>query len=80
MYTVEYFITAVNPEYLESLRVEFLIPDEIELIVLSPDDLSSRPPLDHVTLSAKFFRAGLRLPSTYFRGRCFGDLTYLLRS
>ncbi|GMN60234.1 hypothetical protein TIFTF001_029321 [Ficus carica] len=75
VYTVEYFITAVNPEYLESLRVEFLIPDEIELIVLSPDDLSSRPPLDHVTLSAKFFWAGLRLPSTYFRDRCFGDLT-----
>ncbi|GMN23734.1 hypothetical protein TIFTF001_051326 [Ficus carica] len=62
VYTVDYFTSAVNHEYLESLREEFQIVGYVEMVVPGPNDLPSRPPPGYVTLSAEFFRAGLRLP------------------
>ena len=61
VYTVDYFTTAVTPEYLESLWEEFQIPGEIELVMLGPNDMPSHPPPNHITLSTEFFQAGLRL-------------------
>ncbi|GMN60124.1 hypothetical protein TIFTF001_029208 [Ficus carica] len=50
------------PDHLESLKEEFQIPGDIELVVPGPNDLLSRLPPDQVTLSTEFFQAGLRLP------------------
>ena len=55
VYTVDYFSSTVTPEYLESLREEFQIPDDIELVVSGPNDLPFRLPPGHVTLLAEFF-------------------------
>ena len=62
VYMVDYFTSTVTPQYLESLREEFGIPNDVEMMVLRPNDLVSRPLPGYITLSAKFFRAGLRLP------------------
>ena len=62
VYTMDYFTTGVTEDYLAALRNEFNIPDSVELVVPGPGDLPSRPPPEHITLSAEFFRAGLRLP------------------
>ena len=48
--------------YLVTLWEEFEIPNDVEFIVPGLNDLPSRPPPGHITLSAEFFRAGLRLP------------------
>lgn len=61
VYTEDYFATAVTSEYLESLREEIQIPENVELVVPDPDDLPSRPPPNNVTLSMEFFRASLCL-------------------
>ncbi|GMN50968.1 hypothetical protein TIFTF001_020134 [Ficus carica] len=55
VYTVDYFTSAVTLRYLAALREEFQIPDDIELVVPGQNDLSSRPPPSHITLSAEFF-------------------------
>lgn len=55
MYTVDYFTSAVSPQYLESLREEFWILGDVEMVVPGPNDLPSRSPPGYVTLSAKFF-------------------------
>ncbi|GMN66112.1 hypothetical protein TIFTF001_035188 [Ficus carica] len=62
VYTVDYFTSAVTAQYLESLREEFGIPNDVEMIVPGPNDLPSRPPPGYVILSVEFFRVGLRLP------------------
>ncbi|GMN22140.1 hypothetical protein TIFTF001_051181 [Ficus carica] len=62
VYSVNYFTSAVNPRYLAALRREFQIPAEVELRVPGENDLPSRPPPGYITLSAEYFRAGLRLP------------------
>lgn len=69
VYMVDYFTSAVTLEYLELLWEEFQIPGDVELVVPGPIDLPSRPPLDHITLLAEFFRAGLRLPFHSFLRR-----------
>lgn len=60
-FTADYFTTVTTAEYLESLPREFEIPADIFLVILGSDDMPSRPPENHVTLSADFFQAGLRL-------------------
>ncbi|GMN58630.1 hypothetical protein TIFTF001_027727 [Ficus carica] len=62
VYTVDYFMSAVTSQYLESLREEFEIPNDVEMLVPGPNNLPSRPPPSYITLSAEFFRAGLRFP------------------
>ncbi|GMN70444.1 hypothetical protein TIFTF001_039512 [Ficus carica] len=62
VFTVDYLTSVVTPKYLESLREEFQISNDIDLVVPSLDDLPSRLPPSHVTLSVEFFQAGLRLP------------------
>lgn len=41
VYTMDYFTSAVTPEYLESLWEEFEIPSDVELVVPGPNDLAS---------------------------------------
>ena len=55
MYSVDYFTSAVTPLYLVAHMEEFEIPNNVELIVPGPNDLPSRPPPGHITLSAEFF-------------------------
>ena len=55
VYMVDHFTMTVTPEYLESLREEFQIPGDIELVVSGPNDLPFRLPPGHVTLLAEFF-------------------------
>ncbi|GMN27297.1 hypothetical protein TIFTF001_001595 [Ficus carica] len=74
VYTVDYFTSAVTPEYLESLREEFQIPNDIDLVVPSLADLPSSPSLGHVTLSAEFFLASLHLSFHPFLRRVFRRL------
>lgn len=62
MYTVDYFTTAVTPQYRESLLEEFQILSNIALVMLGSNYLPSRPPPSHVTFSVEYFRAGLHLP------------------
>ena len=62
IYSVDFFVPTVTFAYLAVLRKEFEIPDDVELIVPGQNDLPSWPPLDCVTLSAEFLRAGLCLP------------------
>ena len=62
VYTMDYFTTGVTENYLSALRTEFNIPESVTLVVPGPGDLPSRPPRGHITLSAEFLRAGLRLP------------------
>ncbi|GMN60394.1 hypothetical protein TIFTF001_029479 [Ficus carica] len=69
VYSVNYFTSAVTLSYLTALREEFEIPNDVELIVPGPNDLPSQPPPGCITLSAKFFRAGLRLPFHLFLRR-----------
>ncbi|GMN66577.1 hypothetical protein TIFTF001_035649 [Ficus carica] len=64
VYTVDYFTTAVIPEDLESLRVEFQIPDDIKLIVPAQDDLLFHPPLGHIMLQRSSFGLASVCPST----------------
>ncbi|GMN49677.1 hypothetical protein TIFTF001_018835 [Ficus carica] len=62
LYSVDYFTSAVTTFYLVSLREEFAIPNNVELVVPGPNDLLPRPPLGYITLSTEFFRAGLHPP------------------
>lgn len=62
VYMVDYFTSEVTPQYLESLREEFQILGDIEMVVPGPNVLPSRLPPGYVTLSVEFFRVGLRLP------------------
>lgn len=64
VYTVDYFTMTVTPEYLESLREEFHIPSDIELVVPGLNDLPFHLPPGRVTLLAEFFRVGLDYHST----------------
>ena len=41
VYTVDYFTSAVTSQYLESLREEFGIPNDIVLMVPGPTDMPS---------------------------------------
>ncbi|GMN56198.1 hypothetical protein TIFTF001_025317 [Ficus carica] len=59
---VDYFTTAVTPQYRESLLEEFQILSNIALVMPGLNYLPSRPPPSHVTFSVEYFRAGLRLP------------------
>lgn len=59
---LDYFTSMITPQYLELLREAFQILGDVELVVPSPNDLPSRPSLDHVTLSAQYLRADLHLP------------------
>ncbi|GMN67228.1 hypothetical protein TIFTF001_036289 [Ficus carica] len=52
IYTVDYFTTVFTYEYLKSLREEFQIPEDVELVVPCQDDLPFRPPLGHLPFSA----------------------------
>ena len=61
MYIVDYFITTITSQYLESLQEEFGIPNDVEMTVSGPNNLPSQLPPGYITLSAEFFRAGLRL-------------------
>ncbi|GMN69825.1 hypothetical protein TIFTF001_038868 [Ficus carica] len=61
VYTVDYYTSVVTRRYLDALRQEFRIPDNVDLVVPGADDLPSRPPPGYVALSAEYFRAGLRL-------------------
>ncbi|GMN61497.1 hypothetical protein TIFTF001_030584 [Ficus carica] len=61
VYLMDYFTSAVPLQYLVTLREEFEILNDVELMVPGPNDLLSRPPPGYITLSAEFFRAGLRL-------------------
>ncbi|GMN53229.1 hypothetical protein TIFTF001_022367 [Ficus carica] len=69
VYSVDYFTSAVTPRYLAAHRREFQIPAEVELRVPGENDLPSRPPPGYITLSAEYFRAGLRLPFHLFLRR-----------
>ncbi|GMN61760.1 hypothetical protein TIFTF001_030848 [Ficus carica] len=62
VYTADYYTSAVTRRYLDVLRQEFRIPDDVDLVVPGVDDLPSRPPPGYVALSAEYFQAGLRLP------------------
>ena len=55
VYTMDYFTSAITPEYLESLPEEFQIPGNVELVVPGSNNLPSRPPHGHVTLLVEFF-------------------------
>lgn len=68
-FTVDFFTSAVTPQYLESLWEEFQILNNIEMVVPGPNDLFSRPPPSYVTLSAEFFLAGLYFPFLLFLRR-----------
>lgn len=62
VYSVDYFFLAVSPTYLAALREEFGIPENMELVMPSPNDLPSRPPPGNITLSAKFSEQGSVCP------------------
>lgn len=62
LHSVDFHTSAVTPAYLATLRREYQIPDNVELRAPGRDDLPSRPPAGFITLSAEYFRAGLRLP------------------
>ena len=62
VYSVDFHTSAVTPGYLATLRRDYQIPDSVELRAPGRDDLPSRPPPGFITLSAEYFRAGLRLP------------------
>ena len=62
IYSIDYFILAVTPSYFVAFWEKFTIPNDVELIVLGSNNLSSRPPQGSITFSVEFFRAGLRLP------------------
>lgn len=61
VYTMDYFTPAVTLQYLEALREELGIPNDVEMMVLGPNDLPSRPLPGYITLSTEFFRVGLCL-------------------
>ena len=74
VYTVDYFTLTVTSQYLESLREEFGIPNEVVMMVSGPTGLPSRPPPGYVTLFAEYSRAGLRLPFHLFLQRALRRL------
>ena len=74
VYSVDYFTSAVTLRYLATLREEFQILGEVDLVVPSENDIPSRPPPGHITLSADYFRAGLRLPFHPFLRRALTKL------
>ncbi|GMN59471.1 hypothetical protein TIFTF001_028552 [Ficus carica] len=74
VYSVDYFTSAVTPRYLAALRREFQISVEVELRVPGENDLPSRPQPGYITLSAEYFRAGLRLPFHPFLRRALTRL------
>ncbi|GMN51469.1 hypothetical protein TIFTF001_020610 [Ficus carica] len=62
VYSVDFYTSAMTPGYLAALRRDFQIPAEVDLRVPGENDLPSRPPPSYISLSAEYFRAGLRLP------------------
>lgn len=74
VYSVDNFLLPVTTAYLEALREQFEILDDVELIVPGPNDLSSRPLPGCVTLSTEFFREGLHLPFHPFLRRTLARL------
>ncbi|GMN29034.1 hypothetical protein TIFTF001_044307 [Ficus carica] len=74
VFSVDFFTSAVTLGYLAALRREFQIPAEVELRVPGENDLPSRPPPGYITLSAEYFRAGLRLPLHPFLRRALTRL------
>ncbi|GMN63039.1 hypothetical protein TIFTF001_032114 [Ficus carica] len=62
VYTADYYTSAITRRYLDALRQEFRIPDDVDLVVPGADDLPSRPPPGYVALSAEYFQARLCLP------------------
>ena len=55
VYSMDYFTWAVTPRYLATLREEFQIPSDVDLVVPGESDLPSRPPPGYITLSAEYF-------------------------
>ncbi|GMN69122.1 hypothetical protein TIFTF001_038180 [Ficus carica] len=74
VYSVDFYTSAVIPEYLAALRRDFQIPAEVDLRVPGENDLPSRPPLGYISLSAEYFRASLRLPLHPFLRRALTRL------
>ncbi|GMN52747.1 hypothetical protein TIFTF001_021889 [Ficus carica] len=71
VYTVDYFTSAVTPQYLESLRKEFGIFNDVEMILPGPNDLPSRPPFGYITVSAcRFTRSPRRCSKDSMLLRC----------
>ncbi|GMN63809.1 hypothetical protein TIFTF001_032905 [Ficus carica] len=69
VYTVDYFMSAITPRYLAALGEEFGVLLSVELLAPGANDLPSRPPPGYITLSAEYFRVGLRLPFQPFLSR-----------
>ncbi|GMN61911.1 hypothetical protein TIFTF001_030999 [Ficus carica] len=78
VYTADYYTSAFTRRYLDALRQEFRIPDDVDLVVPRADDLPSRPPPGYVALSAEYFLAGLRLPLHPFLRRALIRLNVAL--
>nr|GMN67058.1 hypothetical protein TIFTF001_036115 [Ficus carica] len=78
VYSVDYFTSSITPRYLAALREEFDVPPGVELLAPGADDLPSRPPPGYITLSAEYFRAGLRLPFHPFLRRALTRLNVAL--
>ncbi|GMN60596.1 hypothetical protein TIFTF001_029687 [Ficus carica] len=74
VYSVDFYTSAVTPEYLAALRRDFQILVEVDLRVLGENDLPSRPPPGYISLSAEYFQAGLRLPLHPFPRRALTRL------
>ncbi|GMN51255.1 hypothetical protein TIFTF001_020410 [Ficus carica] len=65
VYTVCYFTSAVTPEFLESLREEFQILGNIELVVSGPNDLPSCSPPGHIISRVFSSRPQLAIPPLF---------------
>lgn len=65
VYTVDYFTSAVTPQYLESLQEEFQIPGDIDMVVLVPNDhaFSTAPRLRYIVSGVLPSRAMLDISS-----------------
>ncbi|GMN63957.1 hypothetical protein TIFTF001_033009 [Ficus carica] len=74
VYSVDFYTSAVTPGYLAALKRDSQIPAEVDLRVPGENDLSSRPPPGYISLSAEYFRTGLRLPLHPFLRRALTRL------
>ncbi|GMN32228.1 hypothetical protein TIFTF001_041698 [Ficus carica] len=74
VYSIDFYMSAVTPGYLAALRRDFQILAEVDLRVPGENDLPSRPPPGYISLSAEYFRAGLRLPLHPFLRRALTRL------
>ncbi|GMN28123.1 hypothetical protein TIFTF001_044203 [Ficus carica] len=74
VYNVDYFTSAITPEFLDSLQEEFQSPRNVELVVPGPNNLPSRPPPGHASTPE-----AERCPNAAER-QCLSDLDKLLCS